>query len=173
MRLLGIDPGLHLTGYGCLRLDGPGAEPVLVEGGVLRFNPRASLASRLAQLYEELGALLDEVHPDIMVVEKLFTHHRHLRTSIVMGHARGVVLLAAQIRGIALDELAATEVKKAITGNGHASKEQIQRAVMCQLGLAAAPEPPDIADAIAIAMCAARRGLPSVSARTPVAAPWR
>jgi crossover junction endodeoxyribonuclease RuvC len=74
-----------------------------------------------------------------------------------MGHARGVVLLAGQSRGITIDELAVTEVKRAITGNGHAGKELVQRAVMVQCGLREPPNPPDVADAIAIALCAARR----------------
>ena len=92
-----------------------------------------------------------------MVVEQLFSHYRHVRTAILMGHARGVVLLAGARGKVALDELAATEVKKAITGHGHASKEQVQLAVMSQLNLPEPPSPPDVADALAIALCAARR----------------
>lgn len=157
MRILGIDPGLQITGYGCVELRPRSREPHLVEAGVLRFKPRASLAFRLAQLHDDLGALLDELQPDRMVVEKLFAHYRHARTAIIMGHARGVVLLAGQIRNIDLDELAPTEIKRAVTGNGHASKAQVQRAVMTQCGLRQLPQPPDLADAIAIALCAARR----------------
>lgn len=157
MRVLGIDPGLSLTGYGCVQLDAGRDEPRLIEGGVLRLKPRAPMAFRLAQLHRDLDALLGDVEPDLMVVEQLFSHYRHVRTSILMGHARGVVLLAGQLRGVAIDELLPTEVKKAITGNGHATKQQMQQAVMCQCRLAEAPSPPDVADAIAIALCAARR----------------
>jgi crossover junction endodeoxyribonuclease RuvC len=157
MRVIGIDPGLLLTGYGCVdRLDGA-AEAALVEGGVLRLKPRASIAFRLAQLHDDLASLLDELKPDLVAVEQVFAHARHVRTSILMGHARGVVLLAAQQRRLPLCELAPNEIKKAVTGNGHASKRQMQRAVMSQCALAAPPEPPDVADAIAIALCAVRR----------------
>ena len=157
MRILGIDPGLILTGYGCVDLDDGALEPSLVEAGVFRLESRKPMAFRLGQLYEDLSAVLDELKPDCMVVEKLFSHYRHARTSILMGHARGVILLAGQVRAIDIDELAATEVKKAVTGRGHASKHQVQQAVMAQCGLAEPPEPPDVADAIAIALCAARR----------------
>lgn len=165
MRILGIDPGLKLTGYGCvdLREDANGRveEPVLVEAGVLRLKPNESMAQRLNQLHEDLCEVLEELKPQHMVVEQLYSHYKHVRTSILMGHARGVVLLAGQSRGITIAELAATEVKKAIAGNGHASKRQVQLAVMNQCGLPEPPEPPDVADAIAIAICAARRHVES------------
>jgi crossover junction endodeoxyribonuclease RuvC len=157
MRILGIDPGLLNTGYGCIDLDSNIAEPRLVEAGVLRLAAKGPVAQRLAQLYDDLSQLLGELQPQIMVVEKLFSHYRHARTSILMAHARGVVLLAGQARGITIDELAVTEIKLAITGNGHASKEQVQRAVTEQCRLRRSPDPPDVADAIAIALCAARR----------------
>ena len=157
MRILGIDPGLSLTGYGCVDLADGENEPTLVEAGVFRLARKKPMVYRLHQLYEDLAALLDELKPDEMIVEKLFSHYRHVRTSILMGHARGVVLLAGQQRGIRVGELSATEVKKAVAGGGHASKHQVQQAVMSQCGLAEVPQPPDVADAIAIALCAARR----------------
>jgi crossover junction endodeoxyribonuclease RuvC len=156
-RILGIDPGLSLTGYGCVDLVAGRQEPRLVEGGVLRLKTRAPMPYRLAQLYDDLTALIDELQPGLMVVEQLFSHYRHVRTSILMGHARGVVLLAGQSRGVEIDELQPTEVKKAITGHGHATKLQVQQAIMAQCRLEVAPSPPDVADAIAIALCAARR----------------
>ena len=157
MRVLGIDPGLRLTGYGCVELRPNVQEPALVEAGVLRLKAKAPMAFRLGQLYDDLTALLDELRPNIMVVEQLFSHYRHVRTAILMGHARGVVLLAGESRGVTIDELLPTEVKKAIAGNGHATKAQIQQAIMSQCRLAEPPSPPDVADAIAIALCAARR----------------
>jgi len=157
MRILGIDPGLNITGYGCVRLDAIGGEPALVEGGVFRFKSSDDMTLRLTQLYDDVGSVLDDLAPDVVVVEQLFSHYRHARTAILMGHARGVVLLAAQQRSITLDELMPTEVKKAVTGNGHATKRQMQQAVMAQCRLDALPEPADLADAIAIALCAARR----------------
>ncbi|MHC4082827.1 MAG: crossover junction endodeoxyribonuclease RuvC [Planctomycetota bacterium] len=126
-RILGVDPGLSLTGYGCVDLVPDRQEPRLVEGGVLRLKARAPMAFRLGQLYDDLTALIDDLRPEIMVVEQLFSHYRHVRTSILMGHARGVVLLAGQSRGVEIDELQPTEVKKAITGHGHATKLQIQQ----------------------------------------------
>ena len=157
MRILGIDPGLAITGYACLDLDRPEDEPRLVEAGVLRLSSRRPMPVRLEQLFDDLVALGETLRPDRMVVEKLFSHYRHVQTAILMGHARGVILLAGQRCGAALTELAATEVKKAVTGNGHATKLQVQRAVMAQCGLRTLPEPADLADAIAIALCAARR----------------
>lgn len=164
MRILGIDPGLSLTGYGCVDALLNRAEPILVEAGVFRLQSKTPIANRLAQLFDDLTQVIAELKPDVMVVEKLFTHYKHVRTGVLMAHARGVVLLAGQLAGVEIDELAVTEVKRAITGNGHASKEQVQRAVMMQCGLKEMPQPPDVADAIGIAMCAARRG------RSPIAA---
>ncbi len=157
LRILGIDPGLSLTGYGLVQLEEPTGEPRVFEAGVLRLKSGAPMAMRLAQLHVDLSGLLQELRPDVMVVEQLFSHYRHVRTAILMGHARGVVLLAAQQCGIETDELAATEVKKAITGHGHATKYQMQQAIMTQCGLSEPPNPPDVADAIAIALCAGRR----------------
>ena len=155
-RILGIDPGLSLTGYGCVVLT-DGDEPQVVEAGVLRLKTKAPMPHRLMQLHEDLIAVLDDLKPKLMVVEQLFSHYRHVRTSILMGHARGVVLLAGESRGVAIDELLPTEVKKAITGHGHATKLQMQQAVQWQCGLDELPSPPDVADALAIALCAARR----------------
>ncbi len=157
MRIIGIDPGLQLTGYGCLELPIGGHEPRVIEAGVIRLSPRKSLPKRLTELHAELARLFEELEPGLVVVEQLFTHYKHVRTGILMGHARGVVLLAAAQRSIALDELLPTEVKKAITGNGHASKQIMQAAIAMQCGLAEPPSPPDVADALAIALCASRR----------------
>ncbi len=157
MRILGIDPGLNITGYGCVDLADGELEPSLVEAGVFRLARKTSMVHRINQLYQDLSELLDELKPDQMAVEKLFSHYRHVRTAILMGHARGVVLLAGRQHDVVISELAATEVKKAVTGNGHASKRQVQETVMVQCNLSELPEPPDVADGIAIALCAARR----------------
>ena len=155
-RVLGIDPGLVITGYGCLDLDDGALEPRLVEGGAIKLTASRSMNYRLKQLSDDLNTVLDDLKPDLMVVETLFSHVRQVKTAIIMGHARGVVLLAGQTHGLAFDELTAPAVKKAIAGNGRATKAQIQRAVADQLGLPE-PSPPDVADALAIALCAARR----------------
>jgi len=157
MRLVGIDPGLRTTGYACVELRPGAREPALVEAGVIRLRQKDPVVRRLRALHEELGALLDELRPARVAVEEVFAHVEHVRTAIVMGHGRGVVLLAAALRDLEIDEFAPAEVKKALTGRGQASKAQMQRAVMHQFGLRALPQPPDVADAIAIASCAARR----------------
>ena len=157
-RVLGIDPGLHVTGYGCVVLPAAGAEPELVEAGAIRPDGGASMAARLAQIHADVGALLAELRPDAVAVEKLYAHYKHPRTAILMAHARGAVLLAAEQAGVGVRDVAATNVKKALTGNGHASKRQVQLAVQAVWGLATPPEPPDVADALAIALCALRHG---------------
>lgn len=156
-RVLGIDPGLQITGYGLVSVASGQIEPSLVEAGVIRLNRKHSLDDRLSQLHEDLAELLEQTRPTAMAVEKLYAHYAHPRTAILMAHARGVILLAARQRQIPVQPLPATEVKKAVTGYGHASKEQIQQAVMSQCGLAKLPSPPDVADAIAIALTHARR----------------
>lgn len=157
MRVLGIDPGLRLTGYGCVELTEGAMEPTLIEAGVLRLKAHRPLVERLQQLHDDLRAVIADLSPTVLAVEALFSMYRNPRTAILMAHARGVVLLQAAMHGIELEELAPTEVKKAVAGKGHASKEQMQRAVMVQCHLSEMPSPPDVADAIAIALCAARR----------------
>ncbi len=157
MRVLGIDPGLQITGYGVVELRAGQLEPSLIEAGVLRLKPRTSIESRLNQLHADLAALLKEFSPDRVAVEKLYAHYKHPRTAILMGHARGVILLAAQQCDLPIEHLPSTEVKKAITGYGHASKQQMQLAIQTQCHLSEPPSPPDVADAIAIALTCARR----------------
>lgn len=164
MRVIGIDPGLRFTGYACVEISDPdralagvseGIE--LIEAGVIRLRSGTSVAHRLVELDDDLTPIFQRLAPGRIAVEKLYAHYKHPTTAAIMGHARGVVLLAIIRAGAELIELGATEVKKSLTGHGHASKAQVQRAVAAQLGLATIPEPPDIADAIAIALCAARR----------------
>ena len=160
-RILGIDPGLRLSGWAVVERGGgaPGRRRsgALVEAGVIRLDPKASVEDRLVQVHDELSALIDETSPTVVAIEKLYAHYKHPRTAIVMGHARGVILLAARQRGLSVEHLPATEVKKSICGNGHASKEQVQRSVQAVCGLDTPPTPPDVADAIAIALACAER----------------
>lgn len=149
MLFLGIDPGLHITGYGLVEIKH--ARLALREAGVLRMKSKASLPVRLVELHEAVRTLIEETKPDRIGVEQLFAHYKHPRTAILMGHARGVILLAGAQNSIEVTNLPSTLVKKAITGNGHASKQQVQRAVASLCHLAKPPEPPDVADAIAIA----------------------
>lgn len=166
MKIVGIDPGLRVTGYACVersparRAERPSrfaADVRLVEAGVFRFKAGKSVAQRLEELETDLTEVLGRVKPQAVAVEKLYAHYKHPTTAIIMGHARGVVLLVIQRAGLQLVELSATEVKKSLTGNGHASKSQMQDGVRMHLALAARPEPADVADAIAIACCAHRR----------------
>ncbi len=155
--VLGIDPGLRVTGYGAVRLADGALEPTLLEAGLIRLNAKVAIEARLKQLATDLDALLAELTPSVLVVEKLYAHYRHPRTAILMAHARGVILLCAEQRGIAVEHVPSTAVKKALTGYGHASKQQMQRAVASQLGLARPPSPADVADALAIALTWGRR----------------
>ena len=157
MHLVGIDPGTNLTGYACVSFEHSGGEPQLVEAGVIRLQKSAPLGSRLVQLSDDFESVLEQFKPNKVVIESIFTHKVFRSAGLMMGHARGVILLAATRRGISTDELAPAEVKRALTGNGRATKAQVQQAVMDQCGLPEPPSPPDVADAIAIALCAARR----------------
>jgi crossover junction endodeoxyribonuclease RuvC len=154
MRIVGIDPGLLITGYGVV--DFGVRQPKLVDGGVFRFLAKTSLAHRLVELERELSELLDEHKPDICAVEQLYAHYKHPRTAILMGHARGVILLAAQRRGIRLEQYSANRIKKSVMGHGHAGKMQIQRAIQQIFSLPSLPEPADVADALAVALCCGR-----------------
>ena len=156
-RVLGIDPGLQITGYGLVVAGDGESEPDLVEAGVIRLEASKSVEYRVAQLHDDLTGIIKALLPDCVVVETLYSHYRHPRTAILMAHARGVILLVAQQHHVRLEHLAATEVKKAVCGNGHASKDQVQRAIQTQYRLAEPPSPPDVADAIAIALTHARR----------------
>ena len=151
MRILGIDPGLQITGYGVI--DWRPVKPVLVDGGVIRLTPKTPLADRLIELEQELDSIISEHKPEVCAVEQLYSHYAHPRTAILMGHARGVILLVARRHGLRVEQFAANRVKQSVTGNGHASKVQMQRAVQSQWNLPKLPEPPDVADALAVALC--------------------
>jgi crossover junction endodeoxyribonuclease RuvC len=152
-RILGVDPGLGVTGYAMLGLVDPFVEPRLVDGGVLRSGERAPLEERLHELHRDLSRVISDLRPSVMAVEDLYAHYNHPRTSIVMGHARGVIFLAAAQAGIPVHSYAATEIKKSLVGVGRASKAQVQRMVQQRLALPELPEPNDFADAIAAAYC--------------------
>jgi crossover junction endodeoxyribonuclease RuvC len=155
MQILGIDPGLHITGYAVINTGGP--RPQLREAGVLRMTRTGELAVRIAELHRQMTQLLEEFQFDHVAVEQLYAHYKHPRTAILMGHARGVILLAAAQSGVPVTHLSSTLVKKTITGNGHAGKAQVQRTVAGLCRLAKPPSPPDVADAIAIGWVMALR----------------
>lgn len=157
--MLGIDPGLRRTGYALLERseNARTTTPRVVEAGVFALDASTSVPARLGELDRDLGALIERGAPDGAAIEKLYAHYEHPTTAIAMGHARGVILLALDRAGVSIHELASTEVKKAVTGNGHASKQQVGSAVASVLGLGAVPEPSDVSDAMAIALVGLRR----------------
>src|SRR5262245_26901112 len=151
MRILGIDPGLNTTGYAVLEtLPRRNDPPRLVEAGVVRGKAGASLAERVQEIHADVVATLK---PDVLAIEELYSHYERPTTAILMGHARGVIILAAAQAGIPVEHYAATNIKKTLTGNGRAAKWQIQEAIKRELNLPTLPEPPDVADALAIALC--------------------
>jgi crossover junction endodeoxyribonuclease RuvC len=150
----GIDPGLRRTGYGILRINDYEDTVDVLDAGVIRCAAEGALAIRLAELAAGLDEVLNEHRIDAVAVEQIYSHYQRPRTAILMAHARGVILLEAARRNIHVLHLPSTTVKRNLTGNGRASKEQMQRAVMTVLSLDQIPEPPDVADALAIALCA-------------------
>jgi len=149
--ILGIDPGLETTGYALL--ESADDFVAVIEAGTLTTNRSAPLPARLLDLFSGLEEILDQYQPCRMAVEQLFSHYGHPKTAITMGHARGVLFLAAARKGIHVASYLPTKVKRTLTGNGRSSKEQVQRAVMLELNLDRHPDPPDIADAMAVAFC--------------------
>jgi len=124
----------------------------LIEAGIIRTNAKAGIADRLKKVHDSLSELISELNPDVLVIEKLFAHYKHPATAILMGHVRGVVCLLSGTKDLLLVSIASTHVKKAVTGAGHASKTQVQRMIQHTLGLKTVPEPPDVADALAVAL---------------------
>ncbi len=159
-RVLGIDPGLNITGYAVLEFGG--REPAIVEAGTIRTSDKDTLARRIEQIHADLSVLLAELKPDAAAIEQLYAHYKHPRTAILMAHARGVIMLACQNAHVSVRNLPSTHVKKSLTGNGHASKMQMQRSIQAICRLKDLPEPPDVADAIAIALCAGRAEMTNV-----------
>jgi crossover junction endodeoxyribonuclease RuvC len=149
--ILGIDPGLNTTGYGVIACEG--MKMRLLEAGIVRTRASGSIESRLTELHAGVTEVIQAHKPERLAVEQLFSHYERVRTAILMGHARGVICLAAGQAGIPVTTFEPTRVKKTLTGNGRAAKSQMQMAVKLQLRLAQLPEPHDVADALAIAIC--------------------
>jgi len=153
MRILGIDPGLQVCGYACLET-GEDKE-TLIEAGVIRTGTGSAIEQKLNRIAEDTQSLLESFKPDVVAVEELYSHYAHPKTAILMGHARGVILQKCAQAAIEVRSFSATRIKKSITGNGRASKEQVQRTIQTILSLPQIPEPNDVADAIAAALCCA------------------
>jgi crossover junction endodeoxyribonuclease RuvC len=161
-RVVGIDPGLNVTGYAVIErgrtspTNGPGiTRPIVLEAGVIRAGRAASvpLTTRLDRIYKGILEVIDAFAPSSLALEQVHAHPAHPRTAILMAHARGVIMLAAAQRGLVVVGYSASRIKKTLTGNGKAPKEQIQHAIQLELGLNQLPEPHDVADACAVAIC--------------------
>lgn len=149
--VLGIDPGTAVTGFGVVAYDG--RVTTLLECGVIRTNARDPLAQRLHEVHQGVTELITRHRPDTISIEDIF-FAKNVRTTVVLGHARGVILLAGQQAGLTILEYPPAEIKKAITGRGAATKEQVQFMVTRLLRLKSAPQPADAADGVAAALCA-------------------
>ncbi|RIK83171.1 MAG: crossover junction endodeoxyribonuclease RuvC [Planctomycetota bacterium] len=150
VRILGIDPGLNTTGYGCI--EAAGGSVRVVEAGVVRGRTRGSLAGRVREIYAGVRDAIAALRPSAVALEQLYSHYARPRTAILMGHARGVICLAAAEAEVAVVHYPATQIKKVLTGNGRAPKAQMQRAIQLELKLPTLPEPADVADALAVAL---------------------
>jgi crossover junction endodeoxyribonuclease RuvC len=151
-RILGVDPGLRVTGYGVIEI-AEGTSPTLCEAGVIRAPADTDLPARVGAIFEGMREILESFHPAAVALEEIFSHYQRPRTAILMGHARGVICLAAEQAGVPVVAYAPTQVKRLLTGSGRASKAQIQRAIQRELSLVQPPEPSDVADALALALC--------------------
>jgi len=140
-----------VTGYGVVQWSGGRVN--LVEAGTIETESRHFLGQRVLTIYRSISDILDEFEPELLAMEALYAHYEHPRTAIVMGHARGAILLASAEREIPVQGYMPTRIKKALTGNGGASKQQVQRAVQHALSLQSPPTPYDVSDALAAALC--------------------
>src|SRR5262245_62303534 len=122
MRVLGIEPGLNTPGYGVI--DFASRQPTLVEAGVVRGVKEGTLAERVREIHDGVADVIATLKPAALAIEELYSHYDHPTTAILMGHARGVIVLAAAQAGIPVESYPATQVKKTITGSGHAPKWQ-------------------------------------------------
>lgn len=148
--ILGIDPGLNITGYGVLEVNDKVLK--LLDAGTIRTKASNPLTPRLTELFQGLVEVIDKYSPSVMGMEKIYSHYKHPATAIIMGHARGVLCLAAGLKGIRVESLPATRVKKAVTGSGRASKQQVNGMVCRTFGIKEELKPLDVSDAIAVAI---------------------
>jgi crossover junction endodeoxyribonuclease RuvC len=175
VRIFGIDPGSARTGYGCVEADG--ARHRLVVCGTIASPAGSSFADKLHLIHDTLSRLLRDTAPACVVVENLF-YSRNVRSALQLGHARGVVLLAAVQAGVPIVEYTPAEIKLAIVGYGRADKTQVQQMVKLLLGLDVVPAPHDAADALAAALCHSHSGTSALARRATRALPrhlkhWR
>lgn len=154
MRILGIDPGLRVCGYGVIESACSGFK--LIEAGIITTNSSQNIAQRLNEIYASLKSLISEAKPNVLVLEKIYAHARHPATAFLLGHARGVICLLCAQHNIKLVEYLPTRIKKAIVGRGHAGKLQVKRMIEQSLKIKKTAYPFDVSDALALAMAHAQ-----------------
>ncbi|HUP26299.1 MAG TPA: crossover junction endodeoxyribonuclease RuvC [Candidatus Limnocylindrales bacterium] len=154
MRILGIDPGTGILGFGVIEIDSHN-KAHLTDAGVIRTPVHEDASVRLLTIYNELTDIIKELKPQLMSVEKLF-FAQNVTTAMTVSQARGVVLLCGQQHGLKLYEYTPLQIKMALTGYGRADKKQMQEMVRVILGLNEVPKPDDCADALAAALCCAQ-----------------
>jgi crossover junction endodeoxyribonuclease RuvC len=148
---LGVDPGLNRTGYAILERGRRG--PILREAGVIRSTPKLTLAERVLEIGQGLREVCAQYRPDVMAIEQVFSTGEFPKTALLMAHARGAILYAAADAGVKVVHYTPRQIKKLLTGSGKAGKEQVQRAIANELRLDRLPEPFDVSDAAAVALC--------------------
>ena len=151
MKILGIDPGIGICGFGLIEADSAGGGAKALDYGVVTTEVDAPIPARLKELYDSLVQVFDECKPEMVAVEKLF-FAKNITTGIVVAEARGIVLLVAEQRGLPVYEYTPNQIKMALTGYGAATKTQIEEMARVHLGLAEKPKPDDAADALAVAI---------------------
>ncbi|MFH1701694.1 MAG: crossover junction endodeoxyribonuclease RuvC [Candidatus Zixiibacteriota bacterium] len=151
MIVLGIDPGLRTVGYGLV--EKISEKICLIEGGVLRPEIETDLVSRVGEIFSGITNIITEFKPDFMAMEDLYSHYKHPKTAIIMAHARGAILAAANQLNLPVSHYPATMIKNSLVGQGRATKEQVREMASSILGLNGPAEPLDTYDAIAVALC--------------------
>lgn len=150
MRILGVDPGTVVIGYGII--DGSDDRIIFVDCGAVKCNQRSPMGERLLYLYNELSGIISRRHPDVVAIEQPFVA-KNARSALAIGKAQAVSMLAAATQGIPTYEYTPAQVKRVVTDYGASSKEQVQEMVRLQLGLSQPPQPTDASDALAVAIC--------------------
>ena len=149
--VMGVDPGTAITGYGVLSSEESGSLSLL-ECGVIRTSSGEPLPSRIREIFEGIQEIIDQFHPEVVVVEDVF-QGKNVRSALTLGHARGAILLAASLADLRIAEYSPREIKKAVVGNGSATKDQVGFMVTKHLRLADPPAPSDASDGVAAALC--------------------
>ena len=151
MIIVGIDPGVQITGYGIL--ESRGTDLKVLEAGIIKTDRKDDFEIKLKEIFTETGQIIKQYKPDYFAVEELYSHYAHPKTAIIMAHSRGVVFLQASLNNIPVISYASTRIKKSLTGNGRATKAQMQRMIKVALDLKQDIYSPDTADALAVALC--------------------